>query len=127
MFMRLGAAISAIVLSTAACSPSHRNHTNPPITIRGSGTLDGHVHAVGGPPPGQDRPIAGALVAIRGVTNTKFVLTTTTDARGRFQVAVPSGTYDVTATSFHFSGPLRTSVSVRPSATKDVELTLEMP
>ena len=56
------------------------------------------------------RPVAGATVALSAGGAT--VATTTTDAAGRFTLAVPAGDYDITATGTGYRGGAAERVTV---------------
>ncbi|MHB1431538.1 MAG: carboxypeptidase-like regulatory domain-containing protein [Streptosporangiaceae bacterium] len=62
------------------------------------GQVIGHLLAVGGPAPGQDRPLPGRVVA---TTAAGQRVTVTVGPAGRYTISLPPGTYTLTGYSPH--------------------------
>ncbi len=62
--------------------------------------ISGTLRMVGGPPPGMDRPVAGAVTVTSATTECGLDV----GADGSFELTVPVGTYTVTGRSPSFGG-----------------------
>jgi hypothetical protein len=60
----------------------------------------GTLHAVGGPPPGADRPLPGEISAKRGSDGTGVGV----GADGEFSIQLASGTYTIVGRSPQYNG-----------------------
>ncbi|GII97296.1 S8 family serine peptidase [Sinosporangium siamense] len=99
---------AATVTVTAGSAIAH----NIPLTARPTRMVSGTVTVDGAPD-------AGAVVAVGDTP-----VSTTTDASGRYRLAVPPGDYELTVTPphTHCSGPVTTAAAVRRDLVKDIAL-----
>jgi hypothetical protein len=79
-----------------------------------SGSISGHLLAVGGPAPGPPRPLPGEVV----VTDASGVSVATVEVAsdGRFSVEVPAGNYTVEGRSKYYNGGSTACFAKKPVA-----------
>ena len=135
--MRVVFATTVLGLCLTACSASHHSarstQPRPPVagqtstSPRGYGTIAGRYYADGGPPPlgyQPPRPIIGTVT----VTDVRShqIYRPRQNAGGYFTLAVPAGTYEVSAWSGNITGAMTKTVTVTAGKTVDADLGIHM-